>query len=144
MTQDKWINDRLAYLRGLKAPNDQQKLMLLLAGKSTKTAEDDRKFSAVIRAEKAAERAQKTRADVARIVNAEKSQLRKSRDRELYQSAGLMILAGLVDTKTGMPTMDKGELLGALEAITNANTSPEKRAEWKARGDALMASKSGG
>lgn len=141
MTQDKWLVDRLAYIRGLKAPNDQQRLMLMLAEKSVLSADDSRKLAALVRAEKAAERAQKARADVARIMNAEKAMLRKARDHELYQSAGLLILAGLVDTKTGMPTMDKGELLGALVSLANANTPTEKRAEWKARGDALMASK---
>lgn len=141
MTQDKWLVDRLAYIRGLKAPNDQQRLMLMLAEKSVLSADDSRKLAALVRAEKAAERAQKARADVARIMNAEKAMLRKARDHELYQSAGLLILAGLVDTKTGMPTMDKGELLGALVSLANANTPTEQRAEWKARGDALMASK---
>ena len=142
MTQDKWLNERLAYIRGLKATNDQQRLMLMLAEKGTLSADESRKLNALIRAEKAAERAQKARADVARIMNAEKALLRKARDHELYQSAGLLILAGLVDTKTGIPTMDKGELLGALVSLANANTPAEKRAEWKARGDALMASKS--
>ena len=141
MTQDKWLTDRLAYIRGLKAPNDQQRLMLMLAEKNALSADDARKLAALVRAEKAAERAQKARADVARIMNAEKALLRKARDHELYQSAGLLILAGLVDTKTGTPTMDKGELLGALVSLANANTPPEKRAEWKAHGDALMASK---
>ena len=142
MTQDKWLNERLVYIRGLKAPNDQQRLMLMLAEKGTLSADEARKLNALIRAEKAAERAQKARADVARIMNAEKALLRKARDHELYQSAGLLILAGLVDTTTGIPTMDKGELLGALVSLANANTPAEKRAEWKARGDALMASKS--
>ncbi|KGG94746.1 hypothetical protein P245_07415, partial [Comamonas thiooxydans] len=88
MTQDKWLNERLAYIRGLKAPNDQQRLMLMLAEKGTLSADEARKLNALIRAEKAAERAQKARADVARIMNAEKALLRKARDHELYQSAG--------------------------------------------------------
>ena len=108
MTQDKWLNERLAYIRGLKAPNDQQRLMLILAEKGTLSADESRKLNALIRAEKAAERAQKARADVARIMNAEKALLRKARDHELYQSAGLLILAGLVDTKTGIVDVTAG------------------------------------
>jgi len=38
---------------------------------------------------------------------------RTARTHELCNSAGLLILAGLVDTKTGKPAIDKGELLGA-------------------------------
>lgn len=105
MTQDKmqnkWLAERLAYIRGLKAPSDQQRLMLMLADKPQRTADDERKMAALVRAEKAAERAQKARASAAKIINAGKAATRKARDHELYESAGLLILAGLVDTKTG-------------------------------------------
>ncbi len=40
MTQDKWLAERLAYLRGLKAPSDQQRLLLMLADKPDRTADD--------------------------------------------------------------------------------------------------------
>ena len=56
MTQDKWLAERLAYLRGLKAPSDQQRLLLMLADKPDRTADDGRKLAALVRAEKAAER----------------------------------------------------------------------------------------
>lgn len=52
MTQDKWLAERLAYLRGLKAPSDQQRLLLMLADKPDRTADAVR----IINAEKAAER----------------------------------------------------------------------------------------
>jgi hypothetical protein len=68
--QDDWMTARLAYLRGLKAPSDHQRLLLLLAEKPDRTPEDERKLTALVRAEKAAERAQKARANAARIVNA--------------------------------------------------------------------------
>jgi len=138
MTADKWLADRLAYIRGLKAPNDQQALLLALAEKAERSAEDDRKIGALVRAEKAAERAQKARANAARIVNAEKAKARKARDRELYQSAGLLIMAGLVDTKTGQPTLDRGELLGALMGLAKVPEDDPRRMEWKRAGDAMM------
>jgi hypothetical protein len=142
MEQDQWLVERLAYLRGLKSPSDQQRLLLMLADKPERTAEDGRKMTAIVRAEKAAERAQKARADAARIINAEKAAERKARDHELYKSAGLMILARLVDPKTGKPTRDRGELLGALVSLAEAQVDDEKRAAWKRKGDALMAEKS--
>lgn len=141
MAPDKWLTARLTYLRGLKILSDQQKLLLTLADKPNLTIDDERKFVALVRAEKAAERAQKARADAARIINAEKAAERKARDHALYESAGLMILAGLVDTKTGKPTHDRGELLGALMVLAEANVDDEKRTTWKRRGDALLASK---
>jgi len=136
---DEWMTARLAYLRGLKAPNDQQRLLLLLADKIERTADDNRKLSALVRAEKAAERAQKARANAARIVNAEKAAERKARDRELYQSAGLLILAGLVDSSTGTPALDRGELLGALLGLAKVPADDPRRADWKRAGDALLA-----
>ncbi|WP_370599187.1 conjugal transfer protein TraD (plasmid) [Plesiomonas shigelloides] len=57
----------------------------------------------------------------------------------MYQSAGLLILAGLVDTKTGKPNRDKGELLGALISLAESDVPDEKRAAWKSKGDALLA-----
>ncbi len=138
MEHDQWLVERLAYLRGLKAPSDQQRLLLMLADKPERTAEDGRKMAAIVRAEKAAERAQKAKADAARIINADKVAKRKARDHELYQSAGLLILAGLVDRETGKPTRDKGELLGALVSMAEANIDDAKRASWKSKGDALL------
>jgi hypothetical protein len=138
MEADKWLDDRLAYIRGLKAPSDQQALLVALAEKANQSAEDKRKIAALVRAEKAAERAQKARANAARIVNAEKAKARKARDRELYQSAGLLIMAGLVDTKTGQPTLDRGELLGALMGLAKVPEDDTRRTEWKRAGDAMM------
>ena len=112
--KDEWILKRLDYIRGLKSPSDQQRLFLLLSDKDNRSTEDNKKLAVLLRAEKAEVRAQKAKIDVARIVNAEKEASRKTRDRELYQAAGLLILAGLVDTKTGRPVIDRGELLGAL------------------------------
>lgn len=141
MASDEWMESRLAYLRGLKAPSEQQQLLMLLADKPDKTSADERKIAALVKAEKASERATKARADAARILNAEKTAQRKARDRELYQTAGLLILAGLVDTKTGCPTRDRGELLGALLALAESNPNDDRRAAWKAAGDALLAGK---
>lgn len=136
---DQWITERLAYLRGLKSPNDQQRLFMLLVDKTERTADDNRKLAALVKAEKAAERAQKARANAARIINAEKEAARKARDRELYQSAGLLILAGLVDPSTGAPSIDRGELLGALLGLSKVPADDSRRAEWKRAGDALLA-----
>jgi len=138
---DQWITERLAYLRGLKSPNDQQRLFMLLADKTERTADDNRKLAALVKAEKAAERAQKARASAARIVNAEKEAARKARDRELYQSAALLILAGLVNTSTGTPNLDRGELLGALLGLSKVPADDPRRGDWKRAGDALLAGK---
>ena len=137
--QDKWLADRVAYIRGLKSPNDHQRLLLLLNDKKGATNDDLRKLVALVKAEKAAEKAQRAKASVAKIVNAEKLAERKNRDHQLYQSAGLLILAGLVDTKTGKPTLDRGELLGALLGLAKVPSDDARRSDWKRAGDALLA-----
>ena len=139
--QDKLLADRVAYIRGLKSPNDHQRLLLLLNDKKGATNDDLRKLVALVKAEKAAEKAQRAKASVAKIVNAEKLAERKNRDHQLYQSAGLLILAGLVDTKTGKPTLDRGELLGALLGLAKIPADDPRRGDWKRAGDALLADK---
>lgn len=139
--KDKWLSDRILHVKNLKSPSDQQRLLLMLSEKTSRTNDEERKLSFLIRAEWAEAKAQKARSDVARIVNAEKESARKARDRELYQAAGLLILAGLVDTKTGSPLLDRGELLGALLAIEETAVTDEVRVDWKRTGDALMASR---
>lgn len=48
-------------------------------------------------------------------------------------------MSGLVDTKTGMPMRDRGELLGALMALASSNVDEAKRMEWKRAGDEKLA-----
>ncbi|KTC04681.1 hypothetical protein AO387_02380 [Pseudomonas syringae ICMP 11168] len=139
--KDKWLSDRILHITNLKSPSDQQRLLLMLSEKTSRTNDEERKLSFLIKAEWAEAKAQKARSDVARIVNAEKESARKARDRELYQAAGLLILAGLVDTKTGSPFLDRGELLGALVAIEETAVTDAVRVDWKKTGDALIASR---
>lgn len=139
--KDKWLSERILHIKNLKSPSEQQRLLLMLSEKIPRTHDEERKLSFLIKAEWAEAKAQKARSDVARIVNAEKESARKARDRELYQAAGLLILAGLVDTKTGRPLIDRGELLGALIGIEETSVTDAARTEWKRTGDALLASR---
>jgi hypothetical protein len=139
--KDKWLSERILHIKNLKSPSDQQRLLLMLSEKTPRTNDEERKLNFLIKAEWAEAKAQKARSDVARIVNAEKESARKARDRELYQAAGLLILAGLVDTKTGSPLIDRGELLGALIGVEETSVTDAVRTEWKRTGDALLASR---
>ena len=142
MNNDEWLNDRVKYLKGLKSKSEQQELLVLLAEKPNRTAQDDKKFNAIIRAEKASLRATKARQDAANLINTEKKVAAKAertaRTHELCNSAGLLILAGLVDTKTGKPAIDKGELLGALLGLAKVPAEDPRRKEWKRAGDSII------
>jgi hypothetical protein len=141
-TED-WVNNRVLYLKGLKSRTEQQNILIELSDKQNRTPQDDKKFNALVRAEKAIERANKAKQAANNLIqsekHAEKKAERKSREHELFNAAGLLILAGLVDTKTGKPTIDKNELLGALAGLAKVPESDQRRTEWKKAGSAILA-----
>ena len=136
-TKEEWLTMRIAYLRGLKSPTEMQKLLMLIADKPDRTAEEEKKLNAVIRAEKAAEFAAKAKAEASNIINAEKKaeaeRDRKARTKRLIELGALFDLAGL-------DGRDRGALLGALLGMANVHDS-ERWANWKRQGDALLAEK---
>jgi cytochrome P450 len=138
-----WLNNRVLTLKGLKSRTEQQNILVELFDKQNRTPQDDKKFNALVRAEKALERAIKAKQAASNLIqaekHAEKKAERKARDHELYNAAGLLILAGLVDTKTGKPTIDKNELLGALAGLAKVPESDQRRTEWKKAGAAIFA-----
>lgn len=105
--------------------------MLLLVDKSPRTADDERKLAALIKADKATERAQKARATATRIINAEKRAERAAKDH-------LTILKGALINWAVLEGRDLGELLGALLEFTESGM-PEDRSRRKEQGDALLA-----
>lgn len=143
--QEKWAADRLQYIRGLKSPSEAQRLLVLLTDKPDKTAQDIKTLSLLIKAEQAAEKAQEARAKVMNLIQAEKraeaKYSRKARDHALYQSAGLLIIAGLVDGKTGKPVDDTAALVGALVSLNDLSRDNPKWSDWKIRGQELLNSK---
>lgn len=135
MEKTDWLKDRLAHIRGLKKPNDQQALLLALADLPTRTPADEKKLTALVKAEKAAVRAQKAKQDAANLINAEKRAAneaeRKARNHRLIQQGLLFDLAGLENRS-------RGEMLGLLLAASSTD-DPKKWESWKAKGDALLA-----
>lgn len=140
--ENHWLTTRITYLKSLKSRNDQQELLVLLADKKDRTPQDEKKLAALIKAERASVRATKARQEAANLINAERKSTaeaeRKARDHEMYQAAGLLSLAGLVDKKTGRPTMDRGQLIGALLGLAKVPQDDARRADWKRAGDALL------
>jgi len=137
MKNDEWLKDRVAHLKGLKSPNDQQELLVLLADNPARTAQDDKKLTALVRAEKASLKASKARQDAANMINAEKKTIaeaqRKARNHRL-------ILQGLLIDFAGLESRSRGELLGLLMA-GSTTSDPQKWEAWKAKGDALLVEK---
>jgi len=145
---DEWVIERIEHIRNKKSPSDQQRLLVLLCEKDDKTPKEEQDFKALVRAEKAVARLEKaaekvasSKTKVSKILKAERSAKEKARTHELIKSAGLLIMAGLVDSSTGKPLWDRGELLGALASMAEANIDDVKKSTWKSKGDILLRSK---
>ena len=130
-----WLKDRITYIQGLKKPSDQQELLALLYTKKDRTAHEEKQLGILTRAERAADRAAAARADVAKLLNANKESERKARNHRL-------ILQGLLIDFAELQTWDRAELLGALASMATSSTiTAEKRADWKKVGAKLLAEK---
>jgi len=129
-----WIDNHLKYLHGLKSLSQQQQRFLELATLEKRTSIQEKQFKAALKLEKLTQQMLNAKAESAKLKNAAKREERKARDHELYNSAGLMILAGLVDTTSGKPLIDKAELLGALMGLAKVAPDDIRRAEWKKAG----------
>ena len=133
--QNEWLEKKIKYIKGLKSPSEQQQLLVLLAEKPAPSPADKKALNAIIKAEKAAERAVKASTEAASLIQSEKKArqeaARRARTHELCKSAGLLGLAGLVDTETGKPTIEPAELLGALIGLASVPADHPKRAEWR-------------
>lgn len=137
MENNDWLQDRVAYLKGLKSSSDQQALLVMLAEKQQRTPQDEKKLAALVRAEKASVKAAKARQDVANLINAEK---KAAKEAERKARNHRLILQGVLFDLAGLENRSRGELLGLLLAASTTD-DPQRWANWKAKGDALLAEK---
>ena len=130
-----WEEKRVQYIEGLKKPSEAQQLLAILFKKTDKTEVESKKLAALVKAEKANERALNANATITKMMNGEKEEARRARTNRLVQQGILFDLVGL-------NTRSRGEMLGALiAAIASAKANPEHWASWKAKGDAMLAEK---
>ena len=76
-----YLDDLVKRFKGFKSPNDTQKLIIMLGEKDHRSAEDNRKLSVLLKAERKADQLTKARADARRMVDAEKAKARKAETR---------------------------------------------------------------
>jgi len=122
----KWLSDKVAYIKGLKSPTDTQSLLVLLAEKADRTEQDEKKLRLLVTAEKASERAQRARLQASKVMADEKLKARKARNHRLIKQGVLMDLAGL-------QSRTHEELLGLLLLVAEAS-GPEDWQNYKERG----------
>ncbi|MBN6742135.1 conjugal transfer protein TraD [Acidithiobacillus sp. MC6.1] len=90
-----------------------------------------------------AESAKAALAELRRVQNQKaKKEASKKRNHALFESAGLMILADLLESESGLPKIDRGALLGGLLAVAKTleyGPDSTRFQEWKISGDAVLA-----
>lgn len=136
MSIEKWLAKKIPYLQGLKQRSEDQETLLRLALKGDRTDREERALQAAIRVERSADRYHKARVESRKVRSQTKSAERKARTHELIESAGLLIMAGLVDSRTGKPIDDVELLLGGLLALRRHldGLTEEQRAGHKIEG----------
>jgi hypothetical protein len=134
MAMPAWAVEKIEELRGLKSPTDGQRLALLLADKADRSDAETRNLQALLKAERAADRARSARAAAARLVANASEAERKARTRKMIEVGGLVELAGLAD-------QDRGALLGLLLSAAKQASDPESLAAAKRAGDAMLSSR---
>ena len=69
-----WLSNHLLFLKGLKSPTEAQQLLILLAVKQEKTQKEQKTFDALVKSEKASEKAKEARIAVSSILAASKKE----------------------------------------------------------------------
>lgn len=131
---DFWLADHIAGLRGRRNLSDQQKRFMVLADRVNRTSDEEHEFTTLASAERAAEGARRKLPQV--TPNSSAAPI--DREHELSRSAELLVLAGLLDSRTGEPVWDRAELLGALLQLAATPADSEARATWKRIGSAML------
>ena len=121
---NEWLSEKITYISALKNPNDGQKLLLELAQIQYRTPDQEKKLNALIKAEKAIDRANKQKTAVRKLLNAEKEVERKARTRHLIQLGALFEIANL-------DQRDPAELLGILLKTAEIDPNDMKWQIWK-------------
>lgn len=121
---NEWLSEKTTYISALKNPSDAQKLLLELAKIQYRTPDQEKKINALIKAEKAIDRANKQKVAVRKLLNAEKEAERKARTRHLIQLGALFEIANL-------DQHDPAELLGILLKTAEIDPNDMKWKIWK-------------
>lgn len=132
MSKDQWLEKRIAFIKGLKAPTDTQRMLLELADLDQPSKKDLRELDMLVRLEKINERAEEAKLAAFKIVQDRKDEARKARTRRLIELGGMVEMLDF-------PT-DRGTLCGALMwALDQVKADSAVLHQLKTRGDEFIA-----
>lgn len=113
-----WIKKRISFIRKLGEKTTREREIIdLLENENNLTNSEKRLLHVLATAEKneLQERDATQKKAVQARISGQKS--RRARNHKLFLAAGLMIDAGLIDTKTGELNVDREKLLTALKRV---------------------------
>lgn len=122
-----WLKKRIGFIRKLGEQTARQRQIIDLLDNEAGLTEQERKLLHVLAtAEKNELQAQENARKQANQKRMEGKTQRRERNHRLFLAAGLLIEAGLVDTKTGELRYQKDNILHKLKAIRlDLETSPD-------------------
>ncbi|WP_227645966.1 hypothetical protein, partial [Klebsiella pneumoniae] len=122
-----WLKKRIGFIRKLGEQTARQRQIIDLLDNEAGLTEQERKLLHVLAtAEKNELQAQENARKQANQKRMEGKTQRRERNHRLFLAAGLLIEAGLVDTKTGELRYPKDNILQKLKAIRlDLETSPD-------------------
>lgn len=122
-----WLKKRIGFIRKLGEQTARQRQIIDLLDNEAGLTEQERKLLHVLAtAEKNELQAQENARKQANQKRMEGKTQRRERNHRLFLAAGLLIEAGLVDTKTGELRYPKDKILQKLKAIRlDLETSPD-------------------
>lgn len=135
MTNLDWLQHRITHIKVLKNPSEQQSLLILLAEKTERTNQEEKTFSALVKAEKAMLVAAKARQAASQLINTEN---RKAKEAERKARNHRLILQGTLIDLAGLEGKSRGEIMGLLLGAA-AIADPQRWLDWKIKGDAYLA-----
>lgn len=133
MAEMSWLEAHVLYLRRLKTRTDAQELLLLLGQKTELTSIERKKLDALMKAEKATQRAAKAKSAVSKLIQDERKKVAEAESKA--EAERLRGLGKLVDL-AGLQNRSPGEILGALMTLERMDAG--RWESWKAAGDAAL------
>lgn len=133
--KNEWTKNRVLYIDGLKKPSPEQLLLSLLYKLANRTTDQNRKLSALISAERTADRLALQKAKVKRMLADEKAKEFRARKKTRMKQ---LIMYGELFELAGLETRSRGELLGMLQDMARI-TDQDTLAEFKNSGDKFLA-----
>ncbi len=131
-----WLSGHLGFLKGLKSKNETQQLLILLAGKNERTPKEQKTFDALVKSERASEKAKEARLAVSfMLVSSKKEEAEAERKDRTHR----LVLNGLLFDYAGISHLNRSELLGLL--LAGSQTTPTQIKDWSANGAAMLAVK---